>query len=56
MKILHILNDGSSKLSEQIINVQSKKNEIKIIDLQKKEVAYEDIVDEIFTNDRVISW
>ena len=56
MKILHILNDGSSKLSEQIISVQSKENEIKIIDLRKKEIAYEDIVDEIFDNERVISW
>jgi hypothetical protein len=56
MKILHILNDGASKLSEQVINIQSEEHEIKIIDLQKKEAAYEDIVDEIFSNERVVSW
>ena len=56
MKILHILNDGTSGLSERIINIQSEENEIKIIDLQKKEIDYEDIIDEIFTNERVISW
>lgn len=56
MKILHILNDGTSRLSEQIINVQSEDNEIKIIDLQKKEASYEDIIDDIFSNERVISW
>ncbi len=56
MKILHILNDGTSKLSEKVINIQSEEHEIKIIDLWKKEVAYEDIVDEIFANERVVSW
>ena len=56
MKILHILNDGTSTLSEQIINIQSEDNEIRIIDLQKKETSYEDIIDEIFTNERVVSW
>ncbi len=56
MKILHILNDGTSKLSERVINVQSEEHEIKIIDLHKKEAAYEDIVDDIFSNERVVSW
>ena len=56
MKILHILNDSKSPLSEQIINVQSEENEIKVIDLKNKETSYEDIIDEIFSNDRVISW
>jgi hypothetical protein len=56
MKILHILNDGASKLSEKVINIQSEEHEIKIIDLQNKEAAYDDIVDEIFSNERVVSW
>ncbi len=56
MKILHILNDGPTKLSDQIISVQSKDNTVKIIDLSKKETSYEGIVDEIFFSDRVISW
>lgn len=56
MKILHILNDGSTKLSDEIISVQSKDNEVKVVDLSKKEVPYESIVDDIFSYDRVISW
>jgi hypothetical protein len=56
MKILHILNDGPDKLSDQIINVQSKDNEVKIIDLSKKAATYESIVDDIFSYDKVMSW
>ncbi len=56
MKILHILKDGPAKLSDEIIRSQSKDNEVKVIDLTKKSVSYEDIVDEIFLHDRVISW
>ncbi len=56
MKVLHILNDGPTKLSDQIISVQSKDNEIKVVDLSKKTATYESIIDDIFAYDRVISW
>jgi len=56
MKILHLLNDGPTKLSDQIIPVQKQDNEIKVIDLSKKEASYESIVEDIFSCDRVISW
>jgi hypothetical protein len=56
MKILHILNDGPTQLSDDIISVQAKDNEVKIIDLSKKDVSYEGIVDDIFACDKVISW
>lgn len=56
MKILHILNDGPAPLSDQIISVQSNGNEVKVIDLSKKEASYESIVDDIFSHDKVISW
>lgn len=56
MKILHILNDGPSDLSTKIIDVQSKENEVKVIELSKKEASYEDIIDEIFSHDKVVSW
>lgn len=56
MKILHILNDGPTGLSGRIISVQAEGNEVKVIDLSKKEMSYDAIVDEIFSNDRVISW
>ena len=56
MKILHILNDGPTKLSDEIIGVQSKDHEIKIIDLSKNEMGYGAIIDQIFSHDKVISW
>jgi len=56
MKILHILNDGPTELSSRIINVQSRDNKVKVIDLSKKETSYETIIDEIFAHDKVISW
>jgi hypothetical protein len=56
MKILHILVNGPTELSNKIIEAQSKDNEVKVIDLSKKEASYETIVDEIFSHDKVISW
>ena len=56
MKVLHILNDGPTKLSDQIIAVQAKDNEVKVINLSKKEASYGSIIDDIFSHDRVISW
>jgi hypothetical protein len=56
MKILYIINDNQTNLSRQIIDVQSKDNEIKVIELSKKEVSYETIIDDIFSYDRVSSW
>lgn len=56
MKILHLLKDGPTKLSDQIISAQKKDNDVKVIDLSKKEASYESIVDDIFAFDRVISW
>ena len=56
MKILHILNDGPTELSTRIIEVQSKENEVKVVNLSRKEMSYEALVEEIFASDRVISW
>lgn len=56
MKILHIINDNFTNLSKQIIDIQSKDNEVKVIELSKKEVSYETIIDDIFSYDRVVSW
>ncbi len=56
MKILHILNDGPTDLSTKIIGVQSKDNEVKVVNLSRKELSYEALIDEIFSSDRVISW
>lgn len=56
MRILHILNDGPTGLSDQIIGVQSKENEVRVVDLSKKDASYEDIIDAIFAYDKVVSW
>lgn len=56
MKILHILNDGPTKLSDEVIAVQSRENEVGIIDLSKKERSYEEIIDAIFSYEKVVSW
>lgn len=56
MKILHILNDGPTALSDQIIAVQSREHQVKVIDLSKEPASYDAIVDDIFGHDRVVSW
>jgi len=56
MKILHILNDGPTPLSNQIISTQTKDHEVKVIDLTKGGLPYDQIVDDIFSYDRVVSW
>lgn len=56
MKILHILNDGPTPVSTAVIGVQSKDNEVKIIDLSHKSASYEEIVDNIFSSEKVVSW
>ena len=56
MKILHILNDGPTKISDQIISVEAKEHDVKVIDLSKGVASYDSIIDDIFSHDRVISW
>lgn len=56
MKILHILKDGPSTLSSKVAEAQAKDNEVKVIDLSKKEASYDTVVDAIFANDKVICW
>jgi hypothetical protein len=56
MKILHILNDGRTPLSDAVISVQAKEHDVQVIDLSKKDISYDCIVEEIFASDKVISW
>jgi hypothetical protein len=51
-----MLADGPTDLSTRIIEIQGKDNEIKVIDLSKKDASYEDVIEEIFSSDKVISW
>ena len=56
MKILHILNDGPKEMSTKIIGVQSRDNEVKVVDFSKKEMSYDAIIDAVVSSDRVVSW
>ncbi|MFV1973274.1 MAG: hypothetical protein ACC648_06095 [Thiohalobacterales bacterium] len=56
MHILHILNDGPTELSDHVIDAHSRECRVDVVDLKKKDVSYEDLVDKIFSCDRVISW
>lgn len=56
VKILHIRKDGPTEISSQIIQIQSEAHETTVIDLPGRTIPYEDIVDAIFSCDKVISW
>lgn len=56
MRILHILLDGPTDLSERIIGTQASGHDVQTIDLSLGDIAYEDLVDRIFAHDRVVSW
>ena len=56
MKILHILNDGPTELSDQMIDVHSGECQVEIVNLGEKEISYDELVDKIFSSERVISW
>ena len=47
MKILHILNDGPTDLSTQIIDVQKQDNDVKVVELSGP--SAEELVDEIMS-------
>jgi len=56
MKILYILNDGPSKLSDQMFEAHSRECHTEVVDLSKNEISYENLVDKIFSCELVISW
>lgn len=56
MKILHILNGGPTDLSDQVIDENSREHQVEIVNLGEKEISYDELVDKIFSCDRVISW
>lgn len=56
MKVLHILNDGPCDDAQFIIDQQSGQHDIRVIDLSRKEIDYEDLVVQIEQCDKVFSW
>ena len=56
MRILHIINDAPSDLSRSMIEAQSRDHEVTVIELGKKELSYDSVIDQIFSHDKVVSW
>lgn len=56
MKILYLLNDGVNAASSEWIAALAPGHQVEVIDLGKKAVPYDALVDKIFASDRVISW
>ncbi|MFH1603664.1 MAG: hypothetical protein ABIH03_07135 [Pseudomonadota bacterium] len=56
VKMLFLLNDGPDASSSAWIEALSQKCEVEVIDLARKEVSYDALVEKIFTCDRLISW
>ena len=56
MKILCLLNDGPDASSGAWIKALLQECEVEVIDLARKEVSYDALVDKIFACDKLISW
>ena len=56
MKILHIFNSEPRKEVLDLVDAQSKKEQISIVKLYDGEVDYDSIVRQIAENDKVVSW
>ena len=56
MKILHILKTAPDESTQKIIELQSRGNDAKIIDLTKGGVSYDELVADVFRYDKVFCW
>ena len=56
VKMLFLLNDGPDASCGAWIEALSRNCELELIDLARKEVPYDALVDKIFASDRVVSW
>ena len=55
-KMLFLLNDGPDATSGAWIEDLSRHCEVEVIDLARKQVPYDALVDKIFACDKLISW
>ncbi len=55
MKILHIQKQELDATAKAILDAHKKGNEVTVLDIRKNK-NYDQIVDMIFSNDKVISW
>lgn len=55
MKVLYILKGEPDDTVKRLIEVQKRENEVKVLRLEKG-ISYDELVDDIFNYDKVISW
>ena len=56
MRILYLLTRGRDALGTRLMEAQAAEHEVTVIDLSKRAMPYERIVQEMCAHDRVISW
>lgn len=56
MKLLYLLADGRDPLCDRLIALQSRQHDVRVIDLSKRDVPYERIIEEMAAHDKVVSW
>lgn len=56
LRILHLLNDGGDELSARIIAVHARNHQVRVVNLRDRDISFEQLVDEIFAHDKVVSW
>ncbi len=56
MNVLHILVDGSREDAARMIDTQSRRHRVEVMDFSGSDVAYPEVVDKIESHDCVISW
>ena len=56
MKILHIVKRTTDESTKKIIELQASGNQSKVIDLTKGNIAYDQLVADVFASDRVFCW
>jgi hypothetical protein len=56
MKILYLLKEEPDEVIQQIISFQASSSQIKLVELYKLEISYEELVELIFDYDQVICW
>ena len=56
VKMLFLLNDGPDASSAAWIEALSRNCELEVINLARKEMTYDALVDKVFACDKLISW
>lgn len=56
MKILHILKKAPDASTKKIIEIHAADHEVKIVELFKGSVAYDALIGDVFSYDRVFCW